>query len=75
MYQDYIKLKLLIKGRVKNCRLGEVNNIFSDYVAKKYDLYEALILDATSARTADRLIMLKLYDLCMVEIAYCIHNF
>ena len=74
VYNDYIKLKLLIKGKISNMKLKEVNDTFSEYASKSHNA-KIVSLRSTSRSSADRLIKCKLYDLCITEICYCIHNF
>eukprot|EP01084_Bolivina_argentea_P173235 300049_1 len=73
-YENYVKLKLLVKGKVRNCRLQSVSNMYNDLANKKFDVSDEL-LRYTSPSTANNLMKLKLYDLCIIEIAYCIQNF
>ncbi len=73
-YQNYMKLKLLVKGKVKCCRLKGVCNVFDELLNKKFNISGKMV-QHTERRTADKLIQLKLHDLCMIETAYCIHHF
>ena len=66
VYNDYVKLKLLIKGKVSK-------SIYADYLTNGNNAKQT-VLQSTSPTTAHRLIRCKLYDLFIVEVCHCLHN-
>eukprot|EP01084_Bolivina_argentea_P044752 82337_1 len=53
IYERYATLKLLVKTKVKNCRLESVCNVFNDLLNKKFNVVGKM-LQKTSRYTADR---------------------
>eukprot|EP01083_Nonionella_stella_P243879 849381_1 len=75
IYEDYSKIKLLSKAKVHNNRLQAVNDVMTSFISKRYNLPISTIFQHTNRRTADRLTKYRLYDICMVEIAYGLQFF
>ena len=73
-YQNFIKLKLLVKGNVSACNLKLVTDIYNDLASKQTGQQQDL-LQHVSPSTVNRLVKYKLVDLCIIDICHCIHEY
>ena len=74
-YENYTKLKLLMHGNIKNARFKAIHDIYHDYACKKYNKSSTKLFSSVSRQAINELVKYKLLDLCMIELAYLVHNF